>query len=223
VEWANVYNNYGNLLAELHELPGALKWLTEGMEASRRIFGAESPEIADGMMNVANQLNALGKPREGLSMISAAKAIYEKRLGADHPKVGVALVNLCEAHRLQGQARAAAQACLAAFELLSRRLGAEHPVLATVLGALGATELQLGQLDAARGHLEKGLALGEKKRAPPNLIAALQLELAKVLFAQRRELPRAKTLAEAARVVLAGEYNAAKQVAEIDALLAKLR
>ncbi len=223
LERVSIYNNYGNLLADLGDRERALEVYGQALELSRRLFGAAHVQVADALMNAANQHVALGRLKPAIAMLLEGKGIYEKALAPDHPKVGMALVNLCEAYREGRQFLPAQQACQASYELLARRLGPEHPMLATVLGGLATAELGLARLDAAREHLEQGVALAVKRKAPPNVLAALQMELAALLYRQRRELPRARTLALAAREVFSGAYASSKQVAEIDALLAKLR
>jgi tetratricopeptide (TPR) repeat protein len=126
--------------------------------------------VATTLSREAQALQEQGRPAEAVDLYTRALKLREKQLGLHHPDVAAALNNLGVALRLDARPADAGpiftQALSIAEECGDQRL------LATILGGLGATLVDVGQLDRAEPVLRRSLALFERATGPDSVEAA---------------------------------------------------
>jgi tetratricopeptide (TPR) repeat protein len=125
---------------------------------------------AEDLSHQALQRQEQGRPAEAVDLYTRALKLREQQLGKHNADVAVALNNLGVALRLDSRPAEAdpvfRQALSIAEECFDQRL------LATVLGGLGATLVDLGELDRAEPVLKRSLAMFEKACGPDSVEAA---------------------------------------------------
>jgi tetratricopeptide (TPR) repeat protein len=169
--------------------------------------------------NQATLLHELGRDQEAATKIRRAIDIFVNLLGEDNGRVALASVNECEILTSLGrfdQARAAIQNALGIWQ----RQGGSWFYVASALLDQGKLELAEGDPLAARGSLDRALALaGTQDR---HLTADIQFALARALLTQSRgNRPRALELARTARGAIAGEPASDRLARKIDVWVAE--
>ena len=159
----------------------------------------EHLQIAQTHTNLAEALGILGRYDEAIAEERLALPTYERVFGKESENVGVSNTNigyaLLQLHRYD-EARKHLERAVTIYE---KTLAADCPDLAEPM-------LRLGQLELAQKHpreavrwLERALPLRQKDHNPTEMLADIELELARALEGVRRGDPRARALAEKAR------------------------
>jgi len=170
---ASGLNTLGELLytrAPLQELPSDSQ--TQYLEAELLVrraltireeaLGAEHPEVANSLNNLAALLQRRGKLPEAEQFLRRAMSILEGRLGDQHPDVARSFNNLGLFLHGQGQLAEAEELYRRALTIWDQSLGPEHPAIAYVLCNLGLLlEGQHRRTEAASLY-QRALAIREK-------------------------------------------------------------
>jgi eukaryotic-like serine/threonine-protein kinase len=159
----------------------------------------EHLQIAQTHTNIAEALGLLGRYDEAIAEERLALPTYERIFGAvsvnvgvSHTNIGYALLQL----RRDGEARQHLERAVAIYE---KTLPSDAVDLAEPLLRLGQLELAEGRPREAVRRLERALPLRQKDRDPTEMLADIELELARALGSVRHGDPRARALAERAR------------------------
>jgi CHAT domain-containing protein/tetratricopeptide (TPR) repeat protein len=145
----------------------------------RAALGADHPEVAKGLNNLALLYNTQGRYAEAEALQKRALAIKEKRVGADKPTVAASLDNLASLYSEQGRYAEAKVLTTRAVAIYEKSLGKEHPSVAGALNNLGNLYLDDGKYADAEALLQRALAIDEKALGPEHhLVAALLTNLA---------------------------------------------
>jgi tetratricopeptide (TPR) repeat protein/predicted Ser/Thr protein kinase len=198
---ARILSVQTSALESLGRMDEALARSRRAIEILERRLGPDDDVLGGVINRRGNLLQAARRHEEALAAYERARAIWSKTRGGEHPFVATALGNVGETRRRMGQARAALAPCERAVAIGTR---ARAPKLATYLRCLGAVQLDLNRSREAIATFERGLALGPEGGATPDVVAELQLGLARALWTTRSERPRAITLARQARDTFAG-------------------
>ncbi len=102
----------------------------------RKLLGAEHPDVASSLNNLALLLDAKGDYAGAEPLYREALAMRRKLLGAEHPKVAASLNNLAALLHESGDYAGAEPLCREALAMHRKLLGAEHPDVATSLNNL---------------------------------------------------------------------------------------
>ena len=115
--------------------------------ASARAFGADHPNVAIPLANLAQLLKDTNRLQEAEPLMRRALAIDEASFGADHPDVARDLNNLAQLLQATNRLKEAEPLMRRALEVFIGNLGKEHPSSCTVaanyfglLQAMGRTE-----------------------------------------------------------------------------------
>jgi hypothetical protein len=145
---------------------------------------------ATALSEEALDLQQHGQPAEAVPLYTRALALRERQLGTHHADVAAALNNLGVALRLDARPAEAdpifRRALSIAEECFDQRL------LATVLGGLGATLVDQGELDRAEPVLRRSLAMFEKAAGPDSMEAAEAGNNLAMLYRRTGNLARAQ-------------------------------
>ena len=191
----------------------------KALELGRRVLAllqkSLPPEhlmIAQTHTNLAEALGLLGRYEEAIAEERLALPTYERVFGSESENVGVSNTNigyaLLQLHRL----KEARQHLVRAIAIYGKTLAPDCPDLAEPLLRLGQLELEQGRPRQAVGVLERALALRRKDRNPTEMLADIELELARALGHGDR---RARALAQSAHEqwAAAGEQTHAQSAA----------
>ena len=127
-----------------------------------KVLGAEHPDTATSLNNLAALLQAQGDLAGARPLYERALAIREKVLGAEHPDTATSLNNLAYLLQAQGDLAGARPLHERALAIREKVLGAEHPDTATSLNNLANLLQAQGDLAGARPLHERALAIREK-------------------------------------------------------------
>ncbi|HEX4809882.1 MAG TPA: serine/threonine-protein kinase [Bryobacteraceae bacterium] len=141
----------------------AAKLLQDSVDISRRTKGADSPEYANALHNLASELIDMGNLREAEVKLREAVAIRRKVLGNNHPDLVYSLNNLGYVLIEEGKSAEAEPILRDAIDVTLKDLGPNHPRLAgsfsnmaRVLQAKGAFEESAQYFDRAAEAAKAG-------------------------------------------------------------------
>ncbi|MEM7155254.1 MAG: serine/threonine-protein kinase [Myxococcota bacterium] len=153
---------------------GSVRWAAGDLQEARALFeralvmrekelGANDPEFAITMGDMAMVLTDLGEYEESRALLERAIPILEEALGSRHPKVAGNLINLAGVHIRTGDMEGARDLLNRAIRTQEEVLGPEHPDLAASLHNLGIVYSELPDLPKAQASLERALEIRKKK------------------------------------------------------------
>jgi tetratricopeptide (TPR) repeat protein len=131
-----------------------------------KALGAEHPEVATTLNNLAGLYHAQGKYAEAEPLYRRDLAISEKALGPEHPSVATTLNNLAGLYRSQGEYAEAEPLYRRALAISEKALGPEHPSVATTLNNLAELYHAQGKYAEAEPLWRRALAIREKALGP---------------------------------------------------------
>jgi tetratricopeptide (TPR) repeat protein len=197
----------------------ALSAADRSIAVTRRLLGPDDPWTIQWEANKADWEESAGHLEQALKSDSAAIAHLERVLGRDHPKVAMTSNNEGEVLNLLGRYLEAEAAYRRAARIW-RESGAAPVFMGWALTGLGRALLGQNRPGAAVGPLEEALKIRNEKSAPGPQRGETRFALARALWPDDAQRPRAMALALAARDDYAGDPGA---VAEIAGWLAQRR
>ncbi|MDQ6900340.1 MAG: tetratricopeptide repeat-containing protein [Candidatus Dormibacteraeota bacterium] len=132
------------------------------LDISEQVLGADHPDTATSLNNLAALLHDQGELATARSLHERALDIRERVLGADHPSTAKSLNNLAALLRGQGELATARQLYERALDIRERVLGPDHPDTATSLHNLAAVLWDQGDLASARPLYERALDIRQR-------------------------------------------------------------
>ncbi len=186
----------------------AQQYIERALPIVEKAFGADHRNVGVTLMNLGNVFEARGMYEQAQRHQERALSIFEKAVGANHPLVATCLNNLGNALRAQGEHERARRHLERSARIFEEVLGADHPDLAHPLIGLARVALVLEDFDGARAYAERAVSNREGGKAAPELLAEARFVLARALWADRGQRPRARVLAEQAQEALvSGEVS----------------
>ena len=126
------------------------------------VLGKDHLTLALSLENLSQGAMYGGDFVEAERLARRALQIWTDKLGPQHPSVAQSLINLGQViHGAGGRDREATGLLRKALNAQEAALGPAHPDLARTLLALGEAHDQIGELEAGRAALERGLAIAE--------------------------------------------------------------
>ncbi len=125
-------------------------------------LGAEHPDTATSMNNLASLYQDQGKYSEAEPLYQRALAIREQQLGTQHPDTATSLNNLAGLYSAQGRNEEAVPLFQQALDIRERTLGATHPDTAQSVYWLAFIAHQQQHYEQARPLYERALAIRER-------------------------------------------------------------
>jgi tetratricopeptide (TPR) repeat protein len=151
-----------------------------------------------------------------------ALALARKVFGPRAPEQADALTGLGEVLSAQGQHTEALASIQQALELQLEGLGPKHISLGETFVRMGKVQLAMGRSAQATASFERALQLEDIEQNAP-LTAELRLALAQVLAPRPDQRERARELAQRALEFYSRHSWGAREKAEAESLLARLR
>lgn len=173
-----------NSYAQVGKLDDAAREAARALALSEKLRGPDHLETATGLLTIANIAGERGDLRRADEVARKALAIVDKSYGPAHP------MSLSIHANLGIWALARKDAKTAEIELRHALAGmgamADSPMFATMQTALGSALLDLGKRAEAVKELEAALALREKIKDEPIVVADSQFTLARALWDTQR-------------------------------------
>jgi len=116
----------GHDLLRHYDLAGARPLFERALAIGEKALGAEHPDTATGLHNLASLLQAQGDLAGARPLYERALAIYEKVLGPVHPVTATRLSHLATVLKDQGNLAGARPLRERALAIREKMLGAEH-------------------------------------------------------------------------------------------------
>jgi tetratricopeptide (TPR) repeat protein len=137
-------------------------WFEQCLEITKKRLGAEHPDVATSLNNLALLYRYQGRYSQAELFYIQALALRLKLLGAEHPDVANSLNNLAALYLFQGRYSEAEPFVIQALALWRKLLGAEHPDVATSLNNLALLYRYQGRYSEAEPLYIEALALRRK-------------------------------------------------------------
>lgn len=147
----------------------------QSLATLERVLGAEHPNVALSLTNLANTESHLGKFAEAEAHYLRAIAIRRKNGGADNPELIESLVGIAGIYTEMGRYKEVEPLYQQALSIVIKVAGKENMLVATIQQNLGALYLAQGRFSEAERILKQSLALAVKLQGPkhPDQIAIL--------------------------------------------------
>jgi tetratricopeptide (TPR) repeat protein len=213
---AQILLNIGASLSDKYDNQGALDADERALTILQAVHGPDHPDTAMALGNMGTDFTKLGHPGRALPLIERALEIKMRTLGPDDPSLGVSECQMAEVLLKLRRSDAALSHAGHCLDIRERLLGADHPKTAEALMIVGQCRLARGDVSTALQQLERAVANLEHHRSDLDNLPNARFALAQALWKAERDRPRARSLAQAARI---GSYWRA----EVDAWLAKHR
>ncbi len=192
---AQALNNLGEGLRMLGEQAEGRAALERALRIREKALGPDHPDVAQTLTGIGTMLRDEGDLPGSAAALERARTILEKALGADHGDLAYPLAGLGRTLVEQRELEKALPLLERALALREKTGNPRDPLLEEPL--LGLAELHL-----ARAETREGVALLERALAlhTPDTDSEVGLALADVLWQAGQDRPRARALAEHARV-----------------------
>ena len=201
-------NELGLLLNSKGLWDEAEKLYRRALAIDEQSYGAEHPEVAIDLNNLAHLLQITNRLAEAELLMRRALAIDEQSYGAEHPNIAIRLNNL--AHLLQATNRLTEAEPLMrrALDISEQTDGPEHPKVAIRASNLAALYYSTNRLSEAEPLMRRALAIFEQSYGAEHPHVATNLNnLAQLLQATNR-LSEAELLMRRALDIFEQSYGA---------------
>jgi tetratricopeptide (TPR) repeat protein len=190
--------NLGFALQAAGRLEDAAAHLQRIVAIAEDVLPAAHPIVIGGLTYLALVEQQLEHHERTAELTGRVVELQAAKLGADHIEVARARMNHGRALNRAGRTAEAIELGRAALQRLEPELGADHPEVLEMARSLGIALHHAGRNDEALPYLERALAGGVARQAPPAELAGTRFNLAKVLWTLGHDRARARALAETA-------------------------
>ena len=140
----------------------AVPLLEKSLKIRQQVLGAEHPDVASSLNNLASLYDAQGRYTEAEPLYIQALDMKKKLLGSEHLSVANSLNNLAGLYSAQGRYTEAEPLYIQALDMRKKLLGAEHPSVATSLNNLAALYESQGRYEEAEPFYIQALDMRKK-------------------------------------------------------------
>ncbi len=137
--------------------------LQRALAIAEQEFGANHPNMAGCLCNLAVLYQAQGKYAQAEPLYQRALAIDGQELGANHPQIAVLLSNLAMLYYMQGKYAQAEPLYQKALAIQEQQLGAEHLDTAISLNNLAMLYYMQGKYAQAEPLFQQVMAIQERQ------------------------------------------------------------
>jgi tetratricopeptide (TPR) repeat protein len=197
--WGWLFNNRATLRAKQGRIIEAIADMRLSLAAKEKALGADHPDVAISVSNLAVYHDELGELAEAVDLGGRAVEIAERALGPDHPRAALFLSNYSEYLARSGRWDEATSAAARALAIFEREADPDGAFVFVGLTALGTAHLGAGRIDQAVPLLERANRIGDARAPTTAYRAQAHFALARALWESSRQQPRAIALATAAR------------------------
>ncbi|HOX43875.1 MAG TPA: serine/threonine-protein kinase [Myxococcota bacterium] len=191
----NAINRMAAALLKLGRMDEAIETFHRAHAIHLAAYGPNHTQTAGVVYNLGVLYNMQKKYDLAQRQFELAAAGYEAAQGPASPKVATIEYAICGMLRLQGRLEEGLAHCRRSREVSERIPGAPPLQLARTLVAIGQSTQNLGQPAEAIEPLERAVVLHQQGPTPALEVAEGRFELARALWAAKRDRPRARALA----------------------------
>jgi len=163
LQWGFLLNQAGYYLNVQGRYGEAEPLYLRSVTIAEQQFGAEHPNVAASLNNLADLYRAQGRYGEAESLFQRSLQICEQQLGADHPNTASSLNNLAGLYRSQGRYSEAEPLYRRSLQIREQQLGADHPATATSLNNLAELYRSQGRYGEAEPLYQRSLQIIEQQ------------------------------------------------------------
>ena len=138
-------------------------WKKQCVEVAKNRLGAEHPDVATSLNNLAGLYRSQGRYDEAEPLFLQALEIAKKSLPADHLSLAIRLSNLAGLYCSQGRYDEAEPLYLQALEIAKKILPADHPGIAIGLNNLAGLYHSQGRYDEAEPLYVQALTIRDRR------------------------------------------------------------
>ena len=215
--------NRAAMRTQAHRLDEALTMALQARTLKERLLPPGSPDIAIALNNEAEILAQQGDAAGALARNLLARDSFLGAYGPGSPWLAHNSSNRGEYLVSLERFPEAIEAFGAALSSWEAQLGPEHRYLGYPLTGIGVARWKQGHLAQALPPLERALRIREAHEPDAATVAETRFALARALWDEGQERPRADLLAEAARDAYAREPSQADHAREVTRWLAEHR
>ncbi len=187
-------NNLGGILHLQKRYEEAERQHRRALEIRTRALGMDHPMVGRSSNNLGETLFRQGKYDEAEAHVRDAARILEATLDGEHPDLAQIRRNLGDILYEQRRYADAEEQLLEALRIGETTLGPNHVTLVEILRSLALNTWSRGDVQGARLHAERAVAIAERSEARPELVGEAQVQLARLLWLDPTQGPRALTL-----------------------------
>lgn len=224
-EVANSLSNLAGVYDAMGMYEDAKAQHERALRIRTKVLGLDHSDVAISLSNLAHVHGATGAYSEAKVLLERALAIWEKALGPDHPNVANSLNNLASIYYSTGAYEDAKVLYERALSIHEKALGPDHPHVAYSITGLAKLALVQRQPANAVALAERAVRVREASDVSTETLAESRFVLARAMWdappGQGRDRDRALTLARQARDVFREFKGYDKDLAEVEAFLAK--
>jgi CHAT domain-containing protein/Tfp pilus assembly protein PilF len=141
---------------------GNLKLFQDALEIRRKTFGAEHPDVAGSLNNIAVLYKEQGNYTESLKLFQAALKIHEKKFGFEHYFIAQSLNNIASVYEDIDNFPEAMTKYQRALEIRTKVFGSEHYLVAQSYNNLAGAYGRQGKYAEAIDLYQKSLKINQK-------------------------------------------------------------
>ncbi|MBD2353605.1 tetratricopeptide repeat protein [Tolypothrix sp. FACHB-123] len=172
----------------------AAPWFEQCLESTKKRLGAEHPDVATSLNNLALLYASQGQYSQAEALNIQALELMRRLLGEEHPDVATSLNNLASLYDSQGKYSQAEALNIQALELRRRLLGEEHPDVAQSLNTLGGLYSSQGKYSEAERLFIQALELVRRLLGEEHPNVAITLNNLAGLYRFQRKYSQAEAL-----------------------------
>jgi len=161
-EATQLLNDAGYYLRVSAQYEQAEPLLQRALAIRERVLGADHPDTANSLNNVATLYQNQGRYNEAEPLFQRALSILEQVFGAEDPHTTASLNNLALLYNDQGKYEEAEPLYQHALAILEKVYGPDHPDVALALNNLGMLYNDQGRYDQAEPLFQRALDIRER-------------------------------------------------------------
>ncbi len=195
--------NIGLLLENRGRYDEAEHHHRRALEIWKHALGLDHPNVGYSLTNLGVMFYSQARYEQAEYYHRQALELWTKSLGVDHSNVANSLNNLGGALAEQGKYEEAGSLYRRGLQIYERSLGPNHATTAYPLVGLAEVSLAQDQHDVARKYAERAVSVREAVDLEPYLLAEARFALARSLWPDHTQRPRARELAKQAEITYA--------------------
>jgi tetratricopeptide (TPR) repeat protein len=172
----------------------AQEWLKACLQMTEKRCGADHPETAGSLNNLAGLYHSMGRYPEAAPLLMRSLSIYEQQLGADHPQTAQILNNLAGLYQAIGRYPEAEPLYVRSLAIREQQLRADHPYTASSLNNLAELYRLMGRYPEAEPLLVRSLSIYEQQLGADHPQTAIILNNLANLYKVMGRYPEAEPL-----------------------------
>jgi tetratricopeptide (TPR) repeat protein len=154
-------NAVGQLLSDVGDPNGALRYFSKGLEICVKIHGGEHIETATAYNNVGYVYRDLDQANAALEHYKKALGILKNTHGDEHPHVAASYNNIGYVYSTLSEIKTALDYYDKALAIHEKINGKGHPDTVTLLNNIGTIYARTGKVDKALEYYYQGLKIRE--------------------------------------------------------------